>query len=69
MPTPVTHYQLEWSPNANRGRIVASTGTGPGHELNVNSAEEFIAIALILDRPKVVVDNGVFTTGKIPVGA
>ena len=69
MPTPVTHYQLEWSPKVNRRRIVASTGSGPGHEVDVNSAEEFIAIALILDRPRVVFDNGVFTTGKIPVGA
>ena len=68
MATPVTHYQLEWSPAANKGRIVASSGPGPGHVLDVNSAAEFIAIALVLGRPQVTVNNGVFSTGKIAVG-
>jgi hypothetical protein len=31
MPAPVTHYQLEWAPQENKGRIIASAGSGPGH--------------------------------------
>jgi hypothetical protein len=68
MATQVTHYQLRWNPGANQGVILASDATGEPHALPINSAAEFIAMALVLSKPEVVFEHGEFRTGRIDVG-
>jgi hypothetical protein len=63
----ITHYQLEWHVGANTGRIKVSAG-GKAETVPVNSAEEFIAIALVLSKADVELEQGVLKAGPLPVG-
>ena len=65
----ITHYSLDWSLGNNSGEVRASDSSGTPHVLNINSAAEFIAVATILSKPSVQIQNGVLSTGKMPVGS
>jgi hypothetical protein len=64
----VTHYQLEWLPKGNRGRIKIKSDAGEAVEVPVDSVEEFIAVALILSKAPVEVNDGVLKAGPVAVG-
>ena len=54
----VIQYGLAWQPSTNTGRIVLGLeGVPEPFDLDVNTAQEFAAIAAVLDRQAVVYDG------------
>jgi hypothetical protein len=55
----VAQYDLQWTPAANTGAIYLKLDDGRSSKVPVNSAAEFIAVALILDKAPVTLrDDG-----------
>lgn len=49
----VTNYSLQWNPKTNKGAIFVKYSDGTNTKLAVNSAEEFLAVALVLSNSPV----------------
>ena len=59
MPKTVTNYDLQWKPATNQYAIWVKFSDGSSHQVPVSSAEEFIAITLLLQHSPVVLrDDG-----------
>jgi len=55
VPKQVTDYNLRWNPVTNSGAIYVKLDNAPvAEQVPVNCVEEFIAVALILDKAPVV---------------
>jgi len=59
MPKAVTNFDLRCKPSTNEYAIYVKFGDGSSSKVPVNSPEEFIAVALILDHsPVTLQDDG-----------
>jgi hypothetical protein len=68
---PVTNYQADWNPAANKYRILVSVAGSPqAKTVPVNSETEYVAILLMLGKAGVTVDTatGSLQIPKRPVG-
>jgi hypothetical protein len=54
---PVTSYAAEWNAVANAGRVFIRIGANPPVPVPLNSAAEFIAVMLMLDKSGVVFET------------
>ena len=54
---PVTTYQAAWNPRTNNGRILAQLQNNQPIEIPVESADEFIALLLLLGKKPILVDT------------
>lgn len=63
---PVAHYRIMFSPQTNNGKIDIQLANGQTLNVPVNSATEYIAVALILQAGNAQFDptNGVLFTAK-----
>jgi hypothetical protein len=63
---PVAHYRIMYSPQANNGKIDIQLADGQTLNVPVNSATEYIAVALILEAGNARFDpaNGVLFTQR-----
>jgi hypothetical protein len=53
----IASYSLRWNPKVNQGVILIQLEDGVTSQTPVNSVEEFIAVALILSKPPVVLHD------------
>ncbi len=66
----ITTYELDWNTKTHTGAIRAQFDDGPVEFAPVETAEEWIALALILSKAPVSYDptTGIVTTGPRPAG-
>jgi hypothetical protein len=65
----IVNYGLHWNPATKDGRITLDLGDGKPVPVSVHSAEEFAAIAAVLnEKPVYLETNGSISTGWQPVG-
>jgi hypothetical protein len=70
MRVPIIGYGMGWQPKVNKGRITVRLQNGQNVNLPVESAEEFTALATILNESPVFFDteSGEIVTGWEQVG-
>lgn len=66
----VTTYRVEWNPVNNQGTVHVQLGSSPPTEVPINSAEEFIAVMLMMSKAPVLFDTQTkdLECGPRPVG-
>jgi hypothetical protein len=67
---PVTYYRVEWNPVTNQGVIHAQFSNAPHSQVPIESAEEFIAVMLMMSKTPVLFDTETkeLECGPRPVG-
>lgn len=67
---PVTEYRAKWNPESNQGTIDVRIGNKSPTSVPLNSAEEFIAVMLMLSKSPVLFDQNTLDLecGPRPVG-
>ncbi|MCI0744743.1 MAG: hypothetical protein L0Y58_04980 [Verrucomicrobia subdivision 3 bacterium] len=65
----IINYGLHWNPQTKEGRIILDLGDENPVPVPVASAEEFAALAAVLNEKPVYLEaNGAISTGWQPVG-
>lgn len=67
---PVTTYRVEWNSVQNKGTVHVQIGTGTAVPVPIESADEFIAVMLMMGKTPVLFDTQTkdFECGPRPVG-
>jgi hypothetical protein len=66
----VTHYRIEWNAGKSIGTVHVKIGTGDFKPVPIDSAEEFVAVMLMMSKSNVLFDTDTkdFEVGPRPVG-
>lgn len=66
----VTNYRVEWNPSQNKGTVQVQLGLSPATQVPIDSAEEFIAVMLMMGKSPVLFDTVTkeLECGPRPVG-